>query len=123
MTFTGVTVGPCYLFYLPQRSRNGPKIEILRAKMYATPSRNMFGSCLRLISSLYVYQNRRYSWNFKSPLKVSTLLAFTELGSAPEGKFLAIWGALAGQYGQVSTSLSPIGWNLSAFELASKYVS
>ena len=98
MTFTGVTVGPCYLFYLPQRSRNGPKIEILRAKMYATPSRNMFGSCLRLISSLYVYQNRRYSWNFKSPLKVSTLLAFTELGSAAEGKFLAIWGALAGQY-------------------------
>ena len=72
---------------------------------------------------MYVYQNKSYSWNFESPLKVSTLLAFTELGSAAEGKFLAIWGALAGQYGQVSTSLSPIGWNLSAFELASKYVS
>ena len=44
---------------------------------------------------------------FVSPLKVSTLLAFTELGSAPEGKFLAIWGALAGQFCHVSTSLSP----------------
>ena len=54
------------------------------------------------------------------PLPVS---AFAELGSAPEGKFLAIWGALAGQYCQVSTSLSPMGWSLSAFELASKYVS
>ena len=70
-----------------------------------------------------MYQNKSYSWNFESPLKVSTLLVFTELGSAPEGKFLAIWGALAGQYCQVSTSLSPIGWSLSAFELASKYVS
>ena len=40
-----------------------------------------------------------------------------------EGEFLAIWGALAGQYCQVSTSLSPIVWSLSAFELASKYVS
>ena len=81
----------------------------------------MFGSWFKLISSLYVYQNRGYSWNFESPLKVSTLLVFTELGSAPEGKFLAIWGALAGQYCQVCTSLSPIGWSLSAFELASKY--
>ena len=108
---------------MPQRSRNGPKIEILRATMYATPSKNMFGSCFGLISSFYVYQNRRYSWNFKSPLKVSTLLAFTELGSASEGEFLAIWGALAGQYCQVSTSLSPIGWSSSTFELASKYVS
>ena len=53
---------------------------------------------------------------------MSTLLAFEELGAAPEGKFLAIWGALAGQYCQVSTSMSPIGWSLSAFELASKYV-
>ena len=70
-----------------------------------------------------MYQNKSNSWNFDSPLKVSTLLAFTELGSAPEGKFLAIWGALAGQYCQVSTSLSPMGWSLSAFELASKYVS
>ena len=41
MTLTGVTVGPCYLFHLPQRSRNGPKIEILRAKIYATPSKNI----------------------------------------------------------------------------------
>ena len=39
--FTGVTVGPCYLFRLPQRSRKGPKIEILGAKMYATPSKNI----------------------------------------------------------------------------------
>ena len=83
----------------------------------------MFGSCFRLISSLYVHQNRSYSWNFESPLKVSTLLAFTELVLAPEGKFLAIWGALAGQYCQVSTSLRPIGWSWSAFELATKYVS
>ena len=83
----------------------------------------MFGSCFELTSPLYVYQNRSYPWNFESPLKVSTLLAFTGLGSAPEGKFLAIWGALAGQYCQVSTSLSPIGRSLSAFELASKYVS
>ena len=92
MTFTGVTVGPCYLFHLPQRSRNGPKIDILRATMYATPSKNMFGSCFGLISSFYVYQNRRYSWNFESPLKVSTLLAFAELGSAPEGKFVGDLG-------------------------------
>ena len=41
MTLTGVTVGPCYLFHLPQRSRNGPKIETLRAKIYATPSKNI----------------------------------------------------------------------------------
>ena len=41
----------------------------------------------------------------------------------PEGEFLAIWSALAGQYCQVITSLSPIVWSLSAFELASKYVS
>ena len=41
MTLTGVTVGPCYLFYLPQRSRNGPKIEILMAKIDATPSKNV----------------------------------------------------------------------------------
>ena len=54
-----------------------------------------------------MYQNRSYSWNFESPLKVSTLLAFMELGSVSEGEFLAIWGALAGQYSQVSTSLSP----------------
>ena len=78
--------------HLPQRSRNGPKIEILRATMYATPSKNMFGSCFGLISSFYVYQNRRYSWNFESPLKVSTLLAFAELGSAPEGKFFSDLG-------------------------------
>ena len=83
----------------------------------------MFRSCFKLISSLYVYQGRNYSWNIENPLKVGTLLAFTELGSAPEGKFLAIWGSLAGQYYQVSTSLSPIGRSLSAFELASKYVS
>ena len=83
----------------------------------------MFGSCFELIASFYVYQNRSYSWNFESSLKVATLLAFMALGSAAEGKFLAIWGALAGQYCQVSTILSPIGWGLSAFELASKYVS
>ena len=41
MTLTGVTVGPCYLFYLPQRSRNGPKFEILMAKSDATPSKNV----------------------------------------------------------------------------------
>ena len=41
MTLTGLTVGPCYLFHLPQRSRNRPKIGILRAKMYATPSKNI----------------------------------------------------------------------------------
>ena len=39
--FTRVTVGPCYLFHLPQRSRKGPKIEHLRAKMYATHSKNI----------------------------------------------------------------------------------
>ena len=83
----------------------------------------MLGSSFKWIACLYVYQNRSCSWNFETPLKVSTLLAFTELGSAPEGKFLAIWGSLAGQYCQVSTSLSPIGRSLSAFELASKYVS
>ena len=83
----------------------------------------MFGSCFELISSLYVYQNKSNSWNFGSPLKVSTFLAFTELGSAPEGKFLAILGALAGQYGQVSTNASTNGWSLSGFDFASKYFS
>ena len=39
--FTGATVGPCYLFHLPQRSPKGPKMEILGAKMYATPSKNI----------------------------------------------------------------------------------
>ena len=50
MTLTGVTVGPCYLFHLPQRSRNGPKIEILRAKIYATPSKNI---CLGRVLNQY----------------------------------------------------------------------
>ena len=70
-----------------------------------------------------MYQNKGSSRNVEVLLKVSTLLAFTELGSAPEGKFLAIWGALAGQYGQVSTNASTNGWSLSGFDFASKYFS
>ena len=50
MTFTVVTVGPCYLFHLPLRSRNGPKIEIMRAKIYATPSKNI---CLGRVLNEY----------------------------------------------------------------------
>ena len=36
---------------------------------------------------------------------------------------MAILGALAGPSCQVITSLSPMGWSLSFFELATKYVS
>ena len=35
-------VGPCYISYLPQRSRNGPKIGILKANRYARPSKTIW---------------------------------------------------------------------------------
>ena len=34
-------VGPCYLFYLPQRSQNGAKMGILKANRYARPCKTI----------------------------------------------------------------------------------
>ena len=37
-----VSVKTCALFCLPQQSRNGPEMEILRVQMYGRPSKNIF---------------------------------------------------------------------------------